>query len=278
MGLSGLAQLHIELTSKCDKRHLCSFCGHQDAQINPALQFGDMDFHLLEAVRDQLEPGIVIAFHRDGEPTAYPRLGEALKLFAEFTTSLVTHGLNLVRKADQIVGNCTTVTVSVFRGDPDGEAQYETLKIFLALKGDRPPRVQVKIVGDADASRYDQLGVPVLHRLIHTPTGNARYAHRRPTIPEVGVCLDALHRPSIDWRGRVFLCNRLDTTDEGFVGCLNEQSLEEIWHGAKRRDWLRLHEHGRRGDVNSLCAACTYYGVPSEWQPQHKPMELIQIQ
>lgn len=270
MSLSGLAQLHIELTSKCGKPHLCHACGHQDAAINPRLQFGDMNFALLQSIRAQLEPGIVVMFHRDGEPTDYPRLGDALELFQGFTTSLTTHGLNLVRKADQIVGQCSSVCVSVFRGDPDGGIQYDTLKTFLALKGDNAPRVQVKIVGDADATRYEALGVPVIRRLIHTPTGNAHYAHRHPTIPEGGVCLDALHRPSIDWQGRVFLCNRLDPHDAGLLGSLHEQSLERLWQGARRHAWVRLHEQGRRDLVNPLCATCRYWGVPSQYEPSRE--------
>lgn len=279
MSLSGLAQLHVELTSRCSKPHLCNACGHQDATINPNLQYGDMDYALLQRIRTQLEPGVVVMFHRDGEPTDYPRLGDALDLFQGFTTSLTTHGLNLTRKAQSIIGRCTTLTVSVFRGDPDGEAQYETLQAFLALKGDQPPRVQVKIVGDAEDEPYRRLGLTVIRRLIHNPGGNHHYAHRAPTIPEGGICLDALHRPSIDWRGRVFLCNRLDTTDAGYLGSLHEQSLDEIWNGERRQAWLRLHQQGRRDQVNSLCAKCTYYGVPSEYQPQPEPNygDLIQI-
>jgi hypothetical protein len=273
MSLSGLAQIHLELTSRCDKRTLCAFCGHQDPSINP-ITYGDMDFGLIQAIRSQLVPGVVVAFHRDGEPTAYPRLQEALALFAGFTTSLVTHGLNLATVAEAVVGRCTTVTVSAFKGDPDGPAQLAALQAFLAVKGDRAPAVQVKLVGDWPDHPFGLLGVRVLHRLIHQPTGNTKYAHRLPTVPECGVCLDALHRPSIDWTGRVFLCNRLDPRGATCLGSLQELTLEQIWNGETRMAMIAAHQAGHREQANALCAQCTYWGVPSQWQPS---MELPMV-
>lgn len=263
--LSGLAQLNLELTSRCDKTHLCAMCGHQNPDVNP-ITYGDMDYGMLERIRAQLEPGILVSFHRDGEPTAYPRLGDALALFAGFTTSIVTHGLNLARRADEIIGRCTTLTVSVFRGDADVTEQYRAVQEFLRIKGARAPIAQLKIVGDMskdELAPYEALGVPIIRRLIHVPISNAKYAHRSPTIPEVGVCLDALHRPTIDWRGDVFLCNRLDPTRHGYLGSVVTESLEAIWNGEARTTMLDAHKRGRRDLANPLCATCEYWGVQS---------------
>ncbi len=265
MSLSGLAQLNLELSSRCDKPHLCHACGHQDPAVNP-ITYGDMDYGLLENIRRQVEPGITISFHRDGEPTVYPRLREALRLFDGFTTSLVTHGLNLARCAEGIIGNCTTLTVSVFRGDRDAAAQLESLRSFLLAKKDHAPQVQVKIVGDLEEDKireYEALGVRVIRRLIHVPIANSKYAHRAPTVPEVGICLDALHRPTIDVQGDVFLCNRLDPHRHGYVGSLRQQSLDDIWNGPLRQAMVYAHQLGRRDLANPLCATCQFYGVPS---------------
>src|SRR6185436_4946254 len=108
-------------------------------------------FELLERIRQQLDPGIVVSLHRDGEPTAYPRLGMALRLFRGFIISLVTHGLNLDGRAHELIENCTTITVSVFRGDADAAAQLASVKGFLGKKGSLAPQVQIKIVGDMSA-------------------------------------------------------------------------------------------------------------------------------
>ncbi len=264
--LSGLAQLNIELSSRCDKTHLCPMCGHQDQAINP-IQYGEIDFDVLCSIRKQLKPGIVISFHRDGEPTAYSRLREALDLFRGFTTSLVTHGGNLLAKAEDIIGHVTTVTVSVFRGDADATQQLRFLTDFCLLKKESAPQVQIKIVGDMSADElapYEALGVRIIHRLIHVPIGNSKYAHRLPTIPEAGICLDALHRPTIDWRGDMFLCNRLDGNRHGFLGSVVHDSLESIWNGPTRMTMLDAHKQGRRDLANPLCATCTYWGVASD--------------
>lgn len=263
--LSGLAQLNIELTSKCDKTHPCAFCGHQDAAVNP-ITYGDMDYGLLQFIRLQVQPGIVISLHRDGEPTAYPGLREALNLFGGFTVSLVTHGLSLASRAEDIIERCTTVTVSVFRGDQDTQEQLDSLRSFLKAKGDRAPQVQIKIVGDLspeELAPYEALGVRIIRRLIHIPISNAKYAHRNPTVPEVGVCLDALHRPTIDWRGDVFLCNRLDADRHGYLGSLVHDSLDNIWNGPTRMAMVEAHKAGRRDLANPLCATCLHWGVAS---------------
>ena len=265
MGLHGLSQINIELSSRCDKTHLCPMCGHQDQAVNP-IQYGEMDYGLLETIRRQVEPGIVISCHRDGEPTSYTRLRDALELFRGFTVSIVTHGLNLARFASDLIERCTTVTVSVFRGDQDTDAQLESVKAFLIQKGTRAPQVQIKIVGDMspkELAPYEALGVRIIHRLIHVPIGNSKYAHRTPTVPEVGVCLDALHRPTIDWQGQLFLCNRLDPQRDLLLGSMRTQSLDELWNGPVRQQMIEHHKAGRRDLANPLCAKCDYWGVAS---------------
>ena len=226
-----------------------------------------MEFDLLVGIQMQLPYGTVIQFHRDGEPTAYPYLEQALDVFRNYITSIVTHGENLAKKADEIIENCTSVTVSVFNGDPDMEIQLESVREFLKKKGDRPPMVNLKIVGFMSPEReqiYATLGVPIIRRLIHVPDGNYRYAKRNPTIPEHGICLDFLSHPSIDWRGRVYVCNRLDARDEGLLGTLSENSLDELWNGPKRQQWLDAHKRGRRDQAAPLCRNCLFFGVPSQ--------------
>ena len=264
--LTGLSQINIELSAVCDKRTLCGFCGHQDDEINKNPK-EVMDFELLWHIRSQLPKGIIVQFHRDGEPTACSYLGEALHLFFDFITSIVTHGENLIKKADEIINNCTSLTVSVFNGDADMECQLENIEKFLELKGDKPPMVNIKIVGSMPPERekvYASFGVPIIRRLLHVPDGNYRYARRDPTVPEHGICLDFLHHPSVDWRGNFYICNRLDTAHLGLLGNLNESTLDELWNSPKRMEWLEAHKRGRRDQASPLCKKCLYYGVPSE--------------
>lgn len=264
MSLVGLSQLNIELSSRCDRVNLCGFCGHQDRKVNPNLGLGDMDFALLESIAAQIEPPIIASFHRDGDPLVYERLADALDLFKAFPTSIVTHGEALDRRADEIIGRCVTVTVSVIPKDPDREIQLASIRGFLAKKGDRAPMCQLKFVGHIEnAAEYEALGVPIINRALHVKAGNWTYVRTEPPVPEIRVCLDFLGRPTIDWRGRLFACQRLDTTDAGLLGDLNTATLSELWNGPVRAAMLAHHLAGRRDLANSLCASCSYWGVPT---------------
>ena len=262
--LVGLSQINIELTQACDKHNLCPFCAHQDPAIHFAAAYKPMPFDLLEKIAAQIPVGVVVQYHRDGEPTAYRRLGDALRLFKDHITSLVTHGENLVKRADDIINNCTSLTVSMFKGDPDGALQYDIVQRFLQLKGDRKPMVNIKVVGELPIDRdVYSLGVPVIRRVLHNPDGNYHYAKRNPTVPEHGICLDFLSHPSVDWQGRLFICNRLDPENRGLLGDLKEQTLDELWNSPKRLEWLEAHKRGRRDQASPLCKDCLYFGVPT---------------
>ena len=262
--LSGLSQINIELTQACDRRTLCIFCGHQDPAIHFAAAYKPMPFELLEKIAVQIPVGVVVQFHRDGEPTAYRRLKDALSLFANHITSIVTHGENLVKRADDIIGNCASLTVSMFKGDPDGQLQTDVLKEFLFMKREQRPIVNIKVVGELPIDRdVYSLGVPVIRRVLHNPDGNYHYAQRDPTVPEHGICLDFLSHPSVDWQGRLFVCNRLDAEDKGLLGDLKEHSLDDLWNSPKRLEWLEAHKRGRRDQASPLCKDCLFYGVPT---------------
>lgn len=259
-----IAQLNIELSSRCDRKTICGFCGHQDRKTNPNLQFGDMDFQLLLSIASQVPKDAIISFHRDGDPLVYKYLWSALQMFKHHPVSIVTHGEALGERAEEIIGNCTTVTVSVIPNDKDRELQLASVAAFLWKKGDKPPQVQFKCVGNVeDLTPYESFGLPIISRSLHNKRVNQNY-QRDPPIPEIRVCLDFLHRPTIDWRGRVFCCNRLDTTDAGLIGDLTKNTLEEVWNGPIRRQMLTAHISGHREQANSLCASCKFWGIPTE--------------
>ncbi len=262
--LTGLSQLNVELTSRCGKKTLCAMCGHQSPSVNPHLQYGDMDFALIESIANQIEPPIIVSLHRDGEPTDYPRLGDALREFARFPLSIVTHGERLAEKADEIIDNCTAVTVSVIPKDPDRDLQIESIAEFLRKKGTRRPMVQLKCIGQiSDIDKYAKLGLPITNRALHVKPGNWSYHRIEPLVPEIQVCLDMLGNPTVDWRGIVYACNRLDPNGYGVIGDLNTQTLDAIWNGPVRKRMLQAHLDGRRDLSNTLCSSCTYYGVPT---------------
>ncbi len=268
--LHGLTQLNVELTSRCDKRTLCGFCGHQDPSIYPTIRFGEIKEELVKNLAFECYPlgkSLVVQFHRDGDPLAASDdcLCGALFDFRDNIRSIVTHGERLAERAQDLIEKCEAITVSIFRRDPDRDVQLTALRAFLKEKQARLPNVVLKVVGDmsdGELDAYEGLDLPIIRRRLHVPFANSKYAHGAPSMPEHGVCLDLLHHPSVAWDGRVYLCNRLDTHDDGLIGDLNANTLDTIWNGALRASYVQAHVTGLRATVPP-CTTCTYYGIPA---------------
>lgn len=258
----GLANVNVELTNRCNKN--CWMCGRRKVEKEYpelVLNYGDMDYELVKNIADQLPPNIVVQLHNNGEGLLYPQFGEAAALFDKQIKNIVTNGKLLVQKADEIIDNLDTLAVSVFENDDEAEEQYEILKEFLSIKGNRKPFTNVRLNGDVDPSRYESLVDLKIKRVLHSPMGSFNY-RRKPTIPEIGICLDFLHHLAIDREGKVSICVRFDPKGLGVVGDANKDSLEDIWNSEKRQEWLELHKRGERKRI-PLCSYCDFWGVPT---------------
>lgn len=265
MALDGLSQINIELTSRCDKN--CRFCGHQNPKVNPAIAgAGDMPIELLAEIAVQVPKGVVVQFHRDGEPLLYPALAEALALFDGRIRSIVTHGAHLGARAAEIIGHAERVTVSVFSGDRAQPEQLAALSEFLARRGEASlPAVAVKVVGPINIDElapFAGLGLPLLRRQLHHPKGDWAYERRSPPIPESMICAELLSHPSVDWRGDLYICNRLQPERFGQLGSLRTTSLKRLWNGSVRRAIIADHLHMRR-ELQPACKGCQYWGHPA---------------
>lgn len=263
MFLAGLSTINIELTSRCNKN--CWMCGRRKVDRDYpdlALDYGDMDFALLQRIAPQIPEGITVQFHRDGDALMYPRFGDAVRLFHNHIRNIVTNGKLLVEKADEIIGNLETLSVSIFEGDEEAESQREIVGQFLALKKDQKPFVTLRLIGNVDPTPYEGFNQLFVRRVLHAPMGSFDYVKRSPTIPEVGICWDFLGHPCINRKGDVSICVRFDPERLGVLGSLREQSLEEIWNGPRRAAWKQLHVAGRRNEI-PLCSRCEFWGVPT---------------
>lgn len=262
MNLNGLTTINIELTSRCNKA--CWMCGRRKVDKeypDLALDYGDMDFPLLQKIAPQIPQGIVVQFHRDGDALLYPQFGEAVSLFSKNIRNIVTNGKLLVEKSSEIINNLETLSISIFERDVDAEEQKELIAEFLAIKGARKPFVTLRLIGDVDQKPYEKFGQMFVRRVLHAPMGSFGYVKRTPTIPEIGICWDFLGHPCIDRKGNVSLCVRFDPKHLGILGNLHYNSLEELWNGELRTEWKNLHIKGERHKV-PLCASCEYWGVP----------------
>lgn len=263
--LDGLANINVELTSRCNKS--CWMCGRRMVERDYpelTLEYGDMDFGLVEKIASQLPPNIVVQLHNNGEALLYPRFGEAVKLFSRQITNIVTNGKLLVEKADEIIDALDTVAISIIENDNEADEQYEIINNFLKMKGKRKPFVILRLNGNVDPTRYKRFRLIMATRIIHSPMGSFNYKRREPTIPEIGICLDFLHHLSINCKGKVSICVRFDPKGLGVIGDAKKQSLAEIWCHPKRLEWLKYHMQGRRDKV-PLCSYCDFWGVPTGW-------------
>lgn len=226
-----------------------------------ALDYGDMNFEMLKHIAGQIPDNIVVQFHRDGEALLYPRFGDAMRLFPRAIRNIVTNGKLLVAKAEEIIGNLETLSISIFEGDEEADAQYEIIREFLAIKKERKPYVTLRLIGQVDSARYEIFNQRFVRRVLHAQMGSFNYVKRNPTIPEIGICWDFLQHPCINYKGNVSICVRFDPEGVGVLGNIATQPLEDIWNGEKRKAWLERHVTGHREQV-PLCAKCEYWGVP----------------
>lgn len=259
--MNGLANVNIELTSRCNNN--CWMCGRRVRdKLYGKQNYGDMDFDMVRIIAPQIPEGIVVQFHNNGEGLLYPRFGEAVQLFDHCIPSIVTNGKLLVEKADEIIKNLCSLSVSIFERDTEADKQFEILGKFLELKGDKLPFVTLRFIGDVDRKRYKEFGLLEISRALHDPGGSVNY-RREPMIPEVGICWDFMTRLSIDCYGDVSSCVRFDPEKELVLGNVKVHTLKELWYSDKRQWMKEMHCSGNRNKIHFCGEKCHFWGVPT---------------
>ncbi len=256
--------INIELTNRCNKN--CWMCGRRKVEREyPKLADHynkNISFTLLEKIAKQLPAGIVIQFHSNGEPTLYPLLADALRLFSRQIKCFDTNGKLLLEKFHE-VKFLDTMTVSTFENDPEWEEQFYILKKYLEWKGDKRPNVIIRLLGNMEKNRiekYESLNCLMVKRILHSPMGSFEY--KKETVkPETGICLEMLNHPAINVDGDLSICVRFDPNGSGVLGNLNDNTFEELWNSEKRKQWIESHVRGNRKDV-PLCSNCEFWGIP----------------
>jgi len=112
-----------------------------------------------------------------------------------------------------------------------------------------------------NVERWKKMPGIVATRVLHNPLGSFQY-QKKPTIPEIGICLDMLSHMAIDRFGKVSICVRFDPKRLGVIGDANKTPLVDIWNSPKRKKWLEYHIKGQRNKV-PLCSYCEFWGVPT---------------
>lgn len=259
---NGLSTVNVELTNKCNKD--CWMCGRRKIDREypeMALNYGEMDLDLVRSIAKQLPDSIMVQLHNNGEPLLYPKFKEAARLFNRQIRCMDTNGKLLIERAQDIIDNLDTLTISTFENDEEREEQYEIIGKFLKLKGDRKPNVIIRCLGNMDVEKYKKFGCIIATRILHSAMGSFKYT-KNPTVPEAGICLDLLNHMVIRADGKVSICVRLDPKGVGVIGDCRVTPLVDIWNSEQRREWIKHHIEGRRSMV-PLCKTCEFWGVPT---------------
>jgi len=157
--------IHIELTNRCNKSCWC--CGRRklEKEYPHLANFNkNMEFELIKSIAKQLPNNTVVHLHNNGEPTLYPKLKEAIKLFKNQITHFDTNAILLLEKSDDIIDNLDILTISVIENDPLGDEQFEIVKKFLKLKKDKKPRVVFRLLGNV--SKFPLKNLPKNKKMI----------------------------------------------------------------------------------------------------------------
>lgn len=264
MFLNGLNNVNVELSSRCNKQCWC--CGRRkiDKEYpHIAMNYGDMKVSLAKSIAEQLPENIVVQFHNNGESLLHPRFGEIIKFYDKQIRTMDTNAKLIVQKADEIIGELDTLTISVIPNDPEIDEEYEIVKQFLDIRKNRSPRLIYRCLGGAESERWEELPGQIVTRIMHSPMGAFGY-DKPPTVPEIGICLDMLNHMSIDRFGKVSMCVRFDPHRIGVIGDATTTPLVDIWNSKKWRKWRQYTIEGRRDKV-PLCKHCSYWGVPSSY-------------
>ena len=258
---NSLTTVNVELTSLCNKK--CWMCGRRkidEEYPEISLKYGHMDFNLIKKISSELPDDIVVQFHNNGEPLLYPRFGEAVSLFSRQIRCMNTNGKLLIEKADEIIGNLDTLTISTFENDEEADIQYTLIEQFLQKKGKNLPSIIIRCLGNVDIDRYKKLGCIIAKRILHSPLGSFKYK-KETTVPEIGICLDLLNHMAIRHDGKVSICVRFDPKEVGIIGDCQKESLVDIWNSIRRKEYITAHIQGNRKDM-PLCNTCEFWGIP----------------
>ena len=253
--------LHLELTSRCNKS--CWMCGRRKMEVDhPELcNWGDIDPEMITRISRQVTSDTVVQFHNNGEPLLYPYLGWSLLRFKHCFRQFNTNGKLLLEKREEIIDNLDVLTVSVIENDPEGAEQYDRVREFISIKGERRPAIVFRLLGDVERpDKWQELGGIVCHRVLHAPGGSYDY-EKEVTKPEIGVCLDLLTHLAIDRWGNISMCVRFDPEGKLRLGNVNELSLWGAWKHPKRLEYIQRHIDQKRDECLG-CDGCHFYGIP----------------
>lgn len=283
--------IYIEPTNRCNLR--CKFCPESfEDYEEQAGKRGDMSWGLYIKILNDLknfEKLKVIRFHMLGEPLLHPKLPEMIGIAKsladriELTTNATA--LTMAKSKDLIRIGLDYLRVSIYginetRHKALTQSNIPTWRIFENIvnfkearsgSGSAKPWLYVKMIDSGDEAENQAflnkytpiadecvLEKPMNWNDSHDVLTNV-YGENKPKdlFPfKKQVCPFPFYTLVINADGAVTCCC-VDWNKKTCAGNVQTQTLSEIWHGQKMRDFRRMHLEGRRHE-NESCRNCTY--------------------
>jgi len=257
-----LVVIECETTNICNAT--CLFCPHHKFK-----KFGTMTDELYEKIVYQasklpnLQTFIPMLI---GEPLCDKKFIERLKFARErlpgVTLEFYTNGSLLTRKICNELGTITNLRISLSLN----AMTPETRKRMMGLDdfGDvmkslqymeeagllfRPTMVNHPAISPEEIKAFAEKGGMVIQ---YQSWCGEQYPYKRLGRTSCG---RAMRYMTIFYTGEVSLCcfSSLGTVR---FGNLNNQTIEEVWKGDKKREYINLHKQGRGAEL-PLCCNCT---------------------
>jgi radical SAM protein with 4Fe4S-binding SPASM domain len=269
--------LLIEPTSVCNLR--CVMCFQVDETFTLDKSFmGLMSWELFTSVVDQAADNgcQAITMASRGEPSLHKRFGEMLHYVSSkglFDTKINTNATRLNEKLihDILSSEVSNVTFSV---DAITAESYEKIrvrgkfdevlanvKLFNQIRAADYPnsptttRISGVAVGpDQNPVEMQQFWSKLVDEVTIVPNIHRFDSYNNPRFNRKEVCSILYSRMYVWWDGT---CNPCDFDYKSLlkVGNANEQSIAEIWNGARYTRYRELHENMRRSELNP-CDRC----------------------
>jgi radical SAM protein with 4Fe4S-binding SPASM domain len=279
----------IDPANVCNMR--CSFCPTGHRYLRDMRTNGIMDWDLFHKIVDNFTfmPHRIkqLTFCKDGEPLLNKHLVEMIRYARDADIAdriwLKTNGVLLTPEMNTKLSKCglDLIGVSVKQFSREGykkvtgvEVDYDKLirmteDLFYKCK-DTDTRVYVSTINlnitDLDATKFyddfehkcDYIAIEDAHgwslsQIVDFAQGSVVFD---TVVTDKIACPWPLFTMGINYDGSVSACQE-DWSMSNIIGNLNTETVSKIWHGQKRRDFLRTHLVGRRAELPA-CAQCSY--------------------
>jgi radical SAM protein with 4Fe4S-binding SPASM domain len=229
-----------------------------------------MSLDLAERIRDQLDPETLVVLNSWNEPLITDNFEDMLEIFGKCKILFYTNG-SLLHKGDifNAIKNCDSfesIYVSFNGGDKQGyektmgldffEVKDNVTKLF-EVAGKRFPVIITANITPENEFKIENikdLFPKASKHQIHRPWDIRGLNGKSKPLNKRMFCGRLRHYMAIAYDGTVQACCNMINNEVTF-GNINDESIEDIWLGAKARSFRRRHRFLKRTRIPE-CSMC----------------------